>query len=59
MIELLIALIVVILVAGVGYWAVNKLAEAFGLPAPIVVVAQVLIVLVALYVLVTKAGVAL
>jgi hypothetical protein len=56
MLSLLILLIVVLLIAGVGYWAVAQIGAAMGLPAPIVVVAQVLIVLVALVVIVQKSG---
>lgn len=54
MLNLLIAIIVIILIAGIGYWAVTKLGAAFGLPAPIIVVAQVLVALIALVVIVQK-----
>ena len=46
---LLIYLVVVLIVAGLLFWAVNKLSAAFGIPEPVktvVVVALVIIVVV-------------
>lgn len=45
--ELLLTLLVLIIILGLAWWAINALAGAFGLPAPIVVVIQVLLVVVA------------
>lgn len=50
--ELLVTLLVVLVVAGLAYWAVHRLAAAFGIPAPIVAVIDVaLVVIVVLYLL--------
>jgi hypothetical protein len=46
MLNLLITLLVIFVVAGLCYWAVNKLAAAFELPAPIVTVIQVVLVII-------------
>lgn len=54
MIDLLITLILVVLIVGVLWWATNALANAFGLPAQIITVLQVLIVLVAVFFLLTR-----
>ena len=54
--DLLIAVLVILFIAGVAYWAVRQLAAAFGLPAPIVVVAQVVIVVAACVALVERLG---
>jgi hypothetical protein len=48
MTETLIALVVLLAVAAFAYWAGHKLAEAFGLPAPILVLFDILIVAVVL-----------
>lgn len=57
MVTLLITLIVVVVVAGLAYWALHRLAAAFGLPAPIVAVLDVVIVVAAvLYLLFALAG---
>lgn len=52
MLELLVTLIVLVLVAGVLYWAITAIAGAFGLPPQIVVVLQVLLALIFILVLV-------
>lgn len=44
--DLLITLVILIIVVGLIYWAVNQLAGAFGIPAPIVTVINVLLVIV-------------
>lgn len=44
----IVSLIVAVIVIGVLWWAVNALAGAFGLPAPIIVVLHVVVVLLAL-----------
>jgi hypothetical protein len=44
MMDLLIWLIVLLIVAGLLYWATMTLARAFQLPAPIVAVVQVILV---------------
>lgn len=46
MISLLIALVIYLLVAGVLFWAINKLCAAFGVPEPIRTVIIVLFVLI-------------
>ena len=43
----IIALLVFLIIIGLAFWAVNALAGAMGIPAPIVVVIQVLLVVVA------------
>lgn len=45
--EFLLTLLVLIVILGLVWWVVNALAGAFGLPAPIVVLVQVVIVIVA------------
>ena len=57
MLHMLLLLVVAVLIAGIGYWAVTQLGRAFGLPAPVVVVAQVLIVIVAVVYIVQRAGI--
>lgn len=44
--SLLLALIVILIVAGLIFWAVNKLSAAFGIPAPIVTVIHVALVVI-------------
>lgn len=56
MIDIIILILVAIVVAGVGYWAVTKLGAAFNLPAPLISVAQVVIVILALLFVVQRAG---
>lgn len=41
----LISLVVFLIVIGLIFWAVNQLAGAFGIPAPIVIVIQVVLVI--------------
>lgn len=53
MLELLVTLIVIVLVAGVCYWAITAIAGAFGLPPQIVVVLQVLLALIVIFVLIS------
>ena len=55
---ILFTLILIFVIAGAGYWAVSRIGEAFGLPAPLIVVAQVVIVLVALWLLLERTGLA-
>lgn len=48
--SLLISLLVVLIIVGLAYWAVHRLAGAFGIPAPIVTVIDVaLVIIVVLY----------
>jgi hypothetical protein len=42
----LIGLLVVLIILSLIYWAVHKIAGAFGLPAPIVVIIDVVLVIV-------------
>ncbi len=42
----LIGLLVIIIVLGLAWWAVHRLAGAFGLPAPIVAILDVVLVVV-------------
>lgn len=52
MIDILLTLLVVLIVLGLIYWAVHRLAQAFGIPAPIVTVVDViLVVLLVVYLL--------
>lgn len=44
----LIDLLLFLVIIGVAFWATQALAGAFGIPAPIVVVIQVVLVIVAL-----------
>jgi len=43
--ELLLTLVVVIVVLGLAYWAVHRIVEAFGLPAPVLTLADVVLVI--------------
>lgn len=56
MLSLLLTLLVVVIVAGVLYWAVTALAGAFGLPPQVTVVLQVLVVVAILFILLTLLG---
>ena len=48
----LIGLVVVIIIAGLIYWAVHRLAGAFGLPAPVTTIIDViLVIIIVLYLL--------
>ena len=58
MISIIIAILVAIIVAGVAYWAIGQLGAAFSLPAPIITVAQVVVVILALVWIVQRFGVA-
>lgn len=49
--ELLLYMIVFIVIGGVGYWAIQKLASVFGMPAQVVTVIQVVFVLFAVAIL--------
>ncbi len=42
--SLLLVLLIGLVIAGFAWWAVQQIAAAFGLPAPVVVVVRVLIV---------------
>lgn len=44
--DFLLTLIVVIIVLGLIYWAVHRLAGAFGVPPPIVTIIDVLLVVI-------------
>ncbi len=46
MLDLLLTLVVVLIIGGLLFWAVNKLSGAFGLPPPVVAVIQVVLVIV-------------
>lgn len=46
MLELLLTLIVVLVVLGLIYWVTHRLAGAFGIPAPIVAVIDVVLVVI-------------
>jgi uncharacterized membrane protein YwzB len=52
----IIALVVFLILVGLAFWAVRALAGAFGIPAPIVTVIQVLIVLFAVIYLLNALG---
>ena len=52
----LIGLLVFLIVIGVIFWAVHALAGAFGIPAPIVVVVQVILVLICVLYLLSAVG---
>jgi hypothetical protein len=56
MLALLLTILLFVVIAGVGYWAITQLAAVFGLPAPIVVVIQVIIVIAAVCFLLEKTG---
>jgi hypothetical protein len=42
----LIGLLVAVVILGLIYWAVHRLAGAFGLPAPVVVIIDVVLVII-------------
>ena len=42
----LIGLLVAVVILGLIYWAVHRLAAAFGLPAPVVVIIDVVLVVI-------------
>ncbi len=52
----LIGLLVLVIVLGLVYWAVHKLASAFGLPAPVVAVIDVILVVIAVVYLLDAFG---
>lgn len=52
MLALFLTLLVVLIIAGLCYWAVTRVAAAFGLPAPIVVLVEVALVVVVVLALV-------
>lgn len=54
--DLLITLIVLVIVLGLIYWAVHRLAAAFGVPAPIVTIIDVLLVVIAVFYLLNVFG---
>lgn len=53
---ILVQFIVLVLVLGVLWWAVTSIASAYGLPAQVTVVIQVLLVLIAVVWLLQLAG---
>ena len=53
----LLALLVAVVLLGLGYWAITKIAAAFGLPQQITVVLQVLIVIAAVLWLLGEVGI--
>ncbi len=52
----LISLLVFLILIGLAFWAVRALSGAFGIPAPIVVVIQVVLVIVAVLWLLQNLG---
>ncbi len=52
----IISLVVFLIVIGCVFWAVKALSGAFGIPAPIVVVIQVIVVLIAVVWLLQMVG---
>lgn len=52
----LISLLVVLIVLLVVYWAVHRFAAAFGAPAPVIVVVDVLLVLIFVFYLLQAFG---
>jgi hypothetical protein len=42
----LVSLLVVVIVLGLVYWAVHRLAGAFGLPSPVMVIIDVVLVVI-------------
>lgn len=52
----LIGLLIFLIIIGLVFWAVNALAGAFGIPAPIVVIIQVVLVIVAVLYLLQAFG---
>ena len=52
----LIGLVVFVIVAGLVYWAIHRIAGAFGLPAPIVAVLDVILVVVCVVYLLDAVG---
>jgi hypothetical protein len=56
MLSTLISILLAIIVLGVLYWAIMKLAGVFGIPAPIVTVIQVLLVVVVVIWIVDQSG---
>lgn len=53
MIDLLVTLVALIIVAGLLYWAAMKLCAAFGVPAQVVAVIQVIFVVVVVLILIS------
>jgi hypothetical protein len=53
---MLISLLVLLVVLGLVYWCAHRLATAFGLPAPIIVLIDVVIVIVAVVLLLRILG---
>jgi len=47
MTTMLISLLVVFIILGLAYWAIHRLAAAFGIPAPIIAVIDVILVIIA------------
>lgn len=56
MLDLLLTLIVVVVVLGVLYWAVHRLAAAFGIPAPLVTLIDVLLVVLLVFLILRVFG---
>ncbi len=57
MLNLLLTLLVLLVVLGVVYWAVHRLAAAFGIPAPIVTVVDVVLVIIGVFYVLSIFGV--
>lgn len=55
--DLLLTLIVLLVVVGLAYWALHRLATAFGIPAPIVTVIDVILVVIVVFYLLRIFGV--
>ena len=56
MLSLLLTLIVLIVVLGLTYWAVHRLAAAFGVPSPVVALIDVLLVVIFVIVVLNAFG---
>lgn len=52
----ILSLLVVLILLGLVYWAVHRIADAFGIPAPIVVVIDVVLVIVFVIYLLSALG---
>jgi hypothetical protein len=55
-VDVLIRLLIVLLVVGVGWWLVGYVGAALGLPAALVVIAQVVLIVVGLIYLLSALG---
>lgn len=53
---MLLTLLVLVLLLGLAYWAIHRVAGAFGLPAQIVVLLDVLLVVIGVVTLIRTVG---